>query len=503
MKRVQQTAWLAAILVMLIGFSAVAADYSHPKIKPNLSAVLNSQNSAEDFVRVYIKLNDRLSLSDLNSMHGYMPRKERQKAVVNTLRSHAYATQGAVLSHLENAALSKTGVRNIRNIWAINVIAFEAQPQVIMDMAIGYNEIEAIFYDPIITDEEAQDDEGISAFNLKHGITTPPMMAPQVGLTLINAPLVWAEGDSGAGVLVANVDSGTDWTHPDLVNNIWNNLGEDADGDGRTIELVNGNWVYDPGDANGIDDDGNGYVDDYIGYDFGSNDNDPQDSGSHGTSTAGQICGDGTNGTQTGVAPRAKVMVLRIAGGGQSDWWAAYQYAFTNGVDVTTSSYSLKWASSPDYAGFRNMTDMELAAGVIHTNSTGNQGSQAQVGCNEPYPVPYNISTPGNSPGPWQHPDQGNLIGAISSVIGCGNVVATTDVISSGSGLGPAAWENIQDRCPTYPNVNPPSYMDYPYNLAGAVEPDSIGLLKPDLSAPGSSTTSTVPGGGYSGFGGT
>lgn len=279
MKRVQQTAWLAAILVMLIGFSAVAADYSHPKIKPNLSAVLNSQNSAEDFVRVYIKLNDRLSLSDLNSMHGYMPRKERQKAVVNTLRSHAYATQGAVLSHLENAALSKTGVRNIRNIWAINVIAFEAQPQVIMDMAIGYNEIEAIFYDPIITDEEAQDDEGISAFNLKHGITTPPMMAPQVGLTLINAPLVWAEGDSGAGVLVANVDSGTDWTHPDLVNNIWNNLGEDADGDGRTIELVNGNWVYDPGDANGIDDDGNGYVDDYIGYDFGSNDNDPQDSG--------------------------------------------------------------------------------------------------------------------------------------------------------------------------------------------------------------------------------
>ncbi|MGH1363810.1 MAG: S8 family serine peptidase [Calditrichia bacterium] len=504
MDRLQQNVWIGClVLATLLTNLLYAGDYNHPKIRPELSAVLNSQQSSTDYVRVYIKLNDRMHLSDLQNMHGYLPRKERQKAVVNTLRNHAYATQGPVLAHLENAQLSKNGVRNIRNIWAINVIAFEAQPQVVMDIALGYNEIEAVFYDPIISDEDAQDDEGISAFNAKHGITTPPLFAPQIGLTLINAPLVWAEGDSGQGILVANCDSGTDWTHPDLVNNIWNNLGEDADGDGRTIEFVNGNWVYDPGDANGVDDDGNGYIDDYIGYDFGSNDNDPQDSGSHGTSTAGQICGDGTNGTQTGVAPKAKIMICRVAGGGQTDWWAAYQYAFTMGVDVTTSSYSLKWISQPDYAGFRNMTDMELAAGVIHTNSTGNQGAQGQPGCTNSYPVPYNISTPGNSPGPWQHPDQGNLIGSLSSVIGCGNVVATTDVISSGSGLGPAAWENIQQRCPTYPNANPPGYMDYPFNLAGAVEPDSIGLLKPDVSAPGSNTTSTVPGGGYSGFGGT
>ncbi|NIT61062.1 MAG: hypothetical protein GWN00_34125, partial [Aliifodinibius sp.] len=75
----------------------------------------------------------------------------------------------------------------------------------------------------------------------------------------------------------ANIDTGTDWDHPDLVRNIWNNPGEDADGDGHTLEWTGATWVFDPGDVNNIDDDNNGLVDDFIGWDYNNNDNDPSE----------------------------------------------------------------------------------------------------------------------------------------------------------------------------------------------------------------------------------
>ena len=138
------------------------------------------------------------------------------------------------------------------------------------------------------------------------------------------------------------------------------------------------------------------------------------------------------------------------------------------------------------------MSDVELAAGVLHTNSIGNQGSDSR------YPVPYNVSAPGNSPAPWHHPDQTRR-GRLSSTLGCGNVDAISDVITSSSGRGPSAWEDIQATHGDYPYDMPPIYRDYPYETA----PGSLGLLKPDVSAPGSNTDSTSIGGGYGGFGGT
>ena len=56
-------------------------------------------------------------------------------------------------------------------------------------------------------------------------------------------------------IIVAAVDDGFEWDHPDLIDNIWNNLGEDADGDGYTIEQSGNNWILDTGDLNNIDDD--------------------------------------------------------------------------------------------------------------------------------------------------------------------------------------------------------------------------------------------------------
>ncbi len=92
-------------------------------------------------------------------------------------------------------------------------------------------------------------------------------------LEQIQADLAW-DFQTGSENVVSSCFEGSDWAHPDLAPVIWNNPGEDADGDGRTIEphysFPDGGyvWRWDPDDLNGIDDDGNGYVDDLIGWDF-------------------------------------------------------------------------------------------------------------------------------------------------------------------------------------------------------------------------------------------
>jgi serine protease AprX len=178
----------------------------------------------------------------------------------------------------------------------------------------------------------------------------------------------------------------------------------------------------------------------------------------------------------------------------ESNVWVAMQYAIDKGADITTSSLSYKWYFSPqpNYPMWREMTDMELAAGMVHTNSTSNDGGLFSIA-----PIPYNISAPGNCPPAWLHPDQ-TLMGGLSSVIGCGNVEASTDIIATSSPYGPAAWEDIQSVHPSYPYPMPIDYQDYPYETTPAQ-----GLLKPDVSAPGNGTTSLSEGGGYSSFSGT
>ena len=71
-----------------------------------------------------------------------------------------------------------------------------------------------------------------------------------------------------------------------------------------------------------------------------------------------------------------------------------------------------------------------------------------------------------------------------------------TDVIASSSPWGPATWEDLQINHPSYPYPMPIEYQDYPYETL----PGSIGFIKPDVSAPGNGTTSTVNGTGYGSF---
>lgn len=460
------------------------------KLDAYLQEYLENANQTQ-FVPVYAVMKERMTFFELASRTGYLPKQQRRAEVVRLLKQFNERTMGAVLTELKQFE-DERSVKDIEIIWAINVVVFKALPSVIAQLSEQNNQIQKFHYDAQFPLEMLVDDEGITAKNDKYNLRVEATGVPQPGLTLINAPAVWAAGDSGKGVLVANIDSGTDWKHPDLALNIWNNLGEDANNNGKTMLQSGSTWVYDPGDVNGIDDDGNGKIDDFIGWDYEGNDNEPSNGSSHGTATSGQVAGYGTNGTQTGVAPRAKLIILKPSG--ETQYWAAQQYAIDKGADIVTSSLSYKWYFSPkpNYGLFREMNDVELAAGVVHTNSTSNDGGSSSA------PIPFNISAPGNSPGPWVHPDQ-TLVGGTSSVIGSANVLASSDVIVSSSPYGPTTWENYQTNNPSYPYVMPLEYRDYPYQTVTG----SMGLLKPDVAAPGNGTTSTAPGGGYQSFSGT
>jgi subtilisin family serine protease len=148
-------------------------------------------------------------------------------------------------------------------------------------------------------------------------ISNDPAYRAQWHLDKINAMAAWAITQGKSEISVAILDTGVDLDHPDLVEKIWINAGEDINGDGQFT------WE----DENGLDDDNNGFVDDVAGWDFvttpeanvwpgedpGPADNDPNDFDGHGTHCAGDAAATGFNGN--GVASpamRVKIMCLRV-----------------------------------------------------------------------------------------------------------------------------------------------------------------------------------------------
>ncbi len=161
--------------------------------------------------------------------------------------------------------------------------------------------------------------------------------------------------------VVAVIDTGVDHSHPDLASNIWINTGENP--------------------TNGLDNDGNGYVNDYYGYDFADNLPDPTDSGFHGTHVAGIIADVGNNALGViGVDYQARIMALRASSDGNSlpdsAIIQAIQYATMmkgRGVNVVAINESFGGGGSNS----TELAAMQAAgnAGIIFCVAAGNNSS--------------------------------------------------------------------------------------------------------------------------------
>jgi len=175
------------------------------------------------------------------------------------------------------------------------------------------------------------------------------------GMRMMGAPVAWDMSTGSKSITVAIVDTGIERTHPDLAANMLTNSRE-----------INGN---------GIDDDSNGYVDDFYGYDFYSQDGDPNDEFFHGTHCAGTIGGVGNNGRGvTGVAWNVSLLGVRIMGpngsGSVADLALGIQYAVSRGASVINLSLGAGQSSAVENA----ITEARLKD-VVVVAAAGNSGS--------------------------------------------------------------------------------------------------------------------------------
>ena len=388
-------------------------------ITPQLSEEL-SRTSLESFIRINIVMKEQINSDILYSNVQSLSKANRRQFVINELKYFAQNTQGDILNQL--STLENTGqVKDVTSLWITNVINCFSTPEAIKTLSsrsdvtrIDHDEYRKMIIDSpddvIVLSNSVQDRE----------ITW--------NVLIVNADDVWALGYTGEGALVAVIDTGVNYDHVDLQDHMWGGL-------------------FYPNH----------------GYDFANNDDNPMDDHGHGTHCAGTVAGDGTAGSQTGMAPDARIMALKVLDSGgsgyESDCWEAVEFSVAHNVDVM--SFSLGWlhAWGPDRSSWRNAMNNALFAGVIASIAAGNEGGDQGA-----YPIPDNVRTPGDIPPPWLHPDQ-TLTGGTSAVV-CVGATNSSDNIASFSSRGPVTWENISP------------FNDYAYS-------PGMGLIRPDISAPG------------------
>lgn len=221
----------------------------------------------------------------------------------------------------------------------------------------------------------------------------------------MNTAGAWRYTSGIPEIVIEVIDWGTDWGHPDLAGNTWQNLEEDADNDGHTMQWnpVAKKWVFDSGDSNYYDDDGNGLVDDFVGWDFydlsptNPGDNDPRVeyiSGDHGDHTAGTIAAVTNNtltadeasdvcedmrGTVAGTSWFSKIMMARFAG---TDLQAVQ--AIEYGVVKEAHIISMSWGGTQPNSQLEQALIGAYNEGLLLVAAAGNHVYDVPI-----YPAAY------------------------------------------------------------------------------------------------------------------
>jgi subtilisin family serine protease len=176
----------------------------------------------------------------------------------------------------------------------------------------------------------------------------------------MNAPRAWEIQTDCREILVAIIDTGLNYQHPDLIDNIWANPNEIP--------------------SNGVDDDDNGYVDDIHGWNFSGDNADPMDDHGHGSHTAGVIGASGNNGIGVaGICWNAKIMGLKFISntgtGYTSDAIEAINYATTMGVKISNNS----WGGYGYSSALKEAIDRAEASGSLFVAAAGNDNVNSQT----------------------------------------------------------------------------------------------------------------------------
>lgn len=220
-----------------------------------------------------------------------------------------------------------------------------------------------------------------------------PLFAKQWGMIDNGVAEAWKSTKGSPDMVVAVIDTGVDYTHEDLLPNLWRN----------SNEIPNNN----------IDDDNNGYVDDIIGWDFVSNDNKPFDlamepldilfkggNPGHGTHCAGNVAARGDNGKGiAGVAPNIKIMSLRFISergqGTTADAIKSIRYAVDNGAKIMSNSWGSEGEEpgAPENQALRDTVQYAQDKGVLFVGAAGNGhkgvGYDNDMDKNPAYPASY------------------------------------------------------------------------------------------------------------------
>ncbi|RZA05428.1 MAG: subtilase [Proteobacteria bacterium] len=239
-----------------------------------------------------------------------------------------------------------------------------AEPNYIMH-ALGYKDHAPDVADVIPNDADFNKLWGMKNTGQKDAAGTTGTAGADIGATK-----AWNITTGNKNILVGIIDTGVDYNHPDLKDNMWTNPGEIAD--------------------NGIDDDGNGFVDDIHGWNFsgGGSTNDPMDDNEHGTHVAGTIGGKGNDGQGVaGVNWNASIVGIKFltgtGSGSLADAVKSIQYATKIGAKMTNNSWG---GGSFTQSMFDAIKEAE-AAGSLFIAAAGNDSQNAD---NTPhYPAGY------------------------------------------------------------------------------------------------------------------
>ena len=400
------------LLACMMGFAQGCLD-------PLLSQEMNLRSDDEQ-IEVVVLMKAQYDRSQLSRRAEFFPTKaERRAFVVNELKTFMEASQHdlkSTLAEMESHGL----VSSVHSLWSANTLYFEATKTALLDLS-ERTDIETISLN--VQHQWIPDDETQKPTAATREVTP--------NITQVNADQVWELGYTGAGVVVAVVDSGVNYNHLDLTDHLWDG-GEEFP---------------------------------HHGYDIVNDDDDPMDDKGHGTHCAGTVCGDGTAGSLTGIAPDATLMCVKsIRGdgfGGAVNIAGGMEWAVEHGCDLISMSLGMVDAGTTDKEILRRTCEAVLDAGIVAIVCAGNEGNAF---LQMTYPVPNNVRVPASCPPPYLDPDQMANPGALSCVVAVG-AVNYNDVAADFTSQGPVTWQDTE-------------FGDYAYN-------PGIGLIRPDVCAPG------------------